>query len=141
MTTASATPSGSTISQLSLGGVTKRFADRVVLDHVELTARPGERIGVIGDNGSGKSTLLRLIAGELEPDAGELTVVAPGGIGVLAQALELPRGATVHDAIDVCWASLRALESELDRAATALAGLEGRALDDGLDVYARLVDR
>lgn len=141
MTTASSTPSGATTSQLSLRGVTKRFAGRVVLDQVELTARPGERIGVIGDNGSGKSTLLRLIAGELEPDAGELTVVAPGGIGVLAQALELPVGATVHDAIDVSWASLRALESELDGAASALAGLEGRALDDGLDVYARLVDR
>jgi macrolide transport system ATP-binding/permease protein len=145
MTTASSTPSrpasARPVSQLTLHGVTKRFADRVVLDRVDLTARPGERIGVIGDNGSGKSTLLRLVAGELHPDAGELIIVAPGGIGVLAQVLELPDDATVYDAIDACWSSLRTLERELRASETALAGLEGREVEDALAEYARLVDR
>jgi macrolide transport system ATP-binding/permease protein len=147
MTTAASSPSihpsvgRAPSSQLALRGVTRRFADRVVLDRVDLTARPGERIGVIGDNGSGKSTLLRLIAGELAPDGGELTVVAPGGIGVLAQAIELPGHATVQDVIDHCWASLRALEQELHAAGAELATLEGRALDDALHEYAELVDR
>nr|BFE88117.1 hypothetical protein GCM10020093_107180 [Planobispora longispora] len=65
-------------SQLALAGVTKRYDDRVVLDRVSFTVKPGEKVGVVGDNGSGKSTLLKLLAGHERPDNGELTVVAPG---------------------------------------------------------------
>jgi len=128
-------------SQLSLHSVTKRFADRVVLDRVDLAGRPGERIGVIGDNGSGKSTLLRLIAGELTPDAGSVTVVMPGGVSTLDQVLELPAGATVYDAIDACWSSLRALEHDIRRAELALGRASAAELPAALDGYARLLDR
>ena len=41
---------------------------------ISLTLRHGERLRIDGDNGSGKSTLLRCIAGELQPDAGEIFV-------------------------------------------------------------------
>jgi macrolide transport system ATP-binding/permease protein len=128
-------------SQLSLHCVTKRFADRVVLDRVDLTARPGERIGVIGDNGSGKSTLLRLISGELPSDAGTVNVVMPGGLSTLAQVLELPGDATVHEAIDACWSSLRALERDIRLAEAALGQASSADLPAALDDYARLLDR
>jgi ATP-binding cassette subfamily F protein 3 len=36
--------------------------------------RHGERVGVIGPNGSGKSVLLRILMGQIDPDAGELTI-------------------------------------------------------------------
>jgi len=135
-----------TASRLSLHGVTKRFADRVVLDRIDLSFRPGERIGVIGDNGSGKSTLLRLIGGAIDPDAGELIVRFAGGIGMLDQVLELPAGATMHDAIDTCSAELRALELAMRAAEQGLAGLDGAGLDGAaLDValaeYAALTER
>lgn len=41
-----------------------------MLDHVNLTVRKGERIGILGRNGSGKSTLIRLISGAEQPTAG-----------------------------------------------------------------------
>ncbi|MBB5076122.1 ATPase subunit of ABC transporter with duplicated ATPase domains [Nonomuraea endophytica] len=88
------------------------------------TAKPGEKIGVIGDNGSGKSTLLRLIAGVETPDNGELTVVAPGGIGYLPQALDLPTGSTVTDAIDRALHDLRALEAQIRTAEARLASAD-----------------
>lgn len=128
-------------SQLSLHAVTKRFGGRIVLDRVELSLRPGERVGVIGDNGSGKSTLLRLIGGALSPDAGELITSFAGGVGSLDQVLELPRGATVDDAIDACSAALRALEQAMHAAERGLAGLEGPALDEALAEYAALTER
>ena len=57
---------------LELTGVTKRFDDRVVLRDLTLEIGRGERIGIVGPNGSGKSTLLNILAGTLNPDAGEV---------------------------------------------------------------------
>ena len=100
-------------TQLALLDVTKRYGDRTVLDRVSLTVRPGEKVGVVGDNGSGKSTLLRLVAGRELPDNGTLTVTAPGGIGYLAQTLDLPGTALVGDAIDLALRDVRELERAL----------------------------
>ncbi|MFJ2774056.1 ribosomal protection-like ABC-F family protein [Streptomyces sp. NPDC087300] len=122
-------------SQLALTDITKRYEDRVILDRVSFTVRPGERAGVIGDNGSGKSTLLRLIAGQEQPDNGTLTVTAPGGTGHLAQTLGLPDTATVGDAIDAALAEPRSLERRIRVAEASLADAD----QAGYDHYARLV--
>ncbi|AKH85898.1 tylosin resistance protein TlrC [Streptomyces sp. CNQ-509] len=130
-----------TTAQLSLHTVTKRYGERVVLGDVTLTVRPGEKAGVIGDNGSGKSTLLRLLAGRTRPDTGEATLVTPGGLGYLPQSLDLPQEATVQDAVDTALAGLRALEAELRRAESGLAGAApGALLDAALAAYGRLVE-
>ncbi|MFI1279927.1 ATP-binding cassette domain-containing protein [Streptomyces sp. NPDC020858] len=103
-----------------LSEVTKCYDARVVLDRVSSTVRPGERVGVVGDNGSGKSTLLRLLAGRELPDRGEVAVSAPGGLGHLAQTLDLPPAARVGDAIDLALADLRALERRIRTAESLL---------------------
>nr|WP_082310141.1 ATP-binding cassette domain-containing protein [Nonomuraea sp. SBT364] len=121
-------------TQLSLSQVTKRYDEHVVLDRVSFTVKPGEKAGVIGDNGSGKSTLLKLMAGVERPDNGELTVAAPGGVGYLPQALELPPGATVGDAVDHALADLRDLEARMRAAEQTLT-------DDTMDAYAALVEQ
>ncbi|MGO4418261.1 TlrC/CarA/OleB/SrmB family ABC-F type ribosomal protection protein [Streptomyces sp. MCAF7] len=128
-------------AQLSLQNVTRRYDDHVVLDDVSFTVKPGEKAGIIGDNGAGKSTLLRLLAGQDLPDNGELTVVAPGGVGHLAQSLDLPPEASVQDAVDVALADLRALESRLRHAEAGLRGLAGAELTAALDTYAGLIAR
>ncbi|MFI0352313.1 TlrC/CarA/OleB/SrmB family ABC-F type ribosomal protection protein [Actinomadura sp. 9N407] len=121
-------------AQLTLTDITKRYDDHVVLDHVSLTVGPGEKVGVIGDNGSGKSTLLKIIAGRIAPDNGEVTVVAPGGVGYLAQTLDLPPAATVRDAIDLALAEVRDLESRLRKAEAELS-------EETLEAYGDLLAR
>ncbi|MFF0609735.1 TlrC/CarA/OleB/SrmB family ABC-F type ribosomal protection protein [Nocardia tengchongensis] len=129
----------SAVSQLTLSAVTKRYVDRVVLDAVSLSIRPGEKVGIVGDNGAGKSTLLRLIAGRDEPDNGDIVVQAAGGIGYLAQTLELPPTATVGAAIDLALSDIRDLESRM-RTVEADLVVPG-PLGGRLDVYTDLVSR
>jgi len=50
--------------------LTKSLGGKLLFKGVDLTLSPGMRLGLLGSNGSGKTTLLRVLAGELEPDAG-----------------------------------------------------------------------
>ena len=62
-------------------------------------AFPVGRTGLVAPNGAGKSTLLRLIAGELTPSAGSITV--PGAVGYLAQTLPFDAHQSVADVLGV----------------------------------------
>jgi len=60
--------------RIELHGLTKRFGDTVVLDHVDLEIREGEFLGLLGPSGSGKTTLLRILAGLEVADFGSLSI-------------------------------------------------------------------
>ena len=74
---------------IHIENVTKRYATRhgdvTVLDDVNLTIRPGEKVGILGRNGAGKSTIIRLISGAERPTAGlirrEMSVSWPLAFG------------------------------------------------------------
>jgi ATP-binding cassette ChvD family protein len=55
-------------------GLCKGFGDRLLFEGLSFSLPPGGIVGVIGPNGAGKTTLFRMIAGEEEPDAGELRI-------------------------------------------------------------------
>ncbi len=55
-------------------GVAKGFGDRLLVEDLTFSLPPAGIVGVIGPNGAGKTTLFRMIAGEEEPDVGELRV-------------------------------------------------------------------
>ena len=61
---------------IHIENVTKRYGTRhgpvTVLDDVNLTIRPGEKVGILGRNGAGKSTLVRLISGAERPSGGRI---------------------------------------------------------------------
>ncbi|MDQ0469471.1 sugar ABC transporter ATP-binding protein [Labrys wisconsinensis] len=57
---------------LEIAGVTKRFPGVLALDRIAVGFRAGEVHAVIGENGAGKSTLMNILAGDLQPDGGEV---------------------------------------------------------------------
>ncbi len=72
---------------LRVTGVSKAFAGVQALSGVDLEVGPGEVHALLGQNGAGKSTLMKIIAGDLEPDAG--TVEVDGDVRIVYQELSL----------------------------------------------------
>lgn len=55
--------------------LTHRYQRTIALDNLDLTVAPGAIYGFVGPNGAGKTTTLRLLAGLIEPDAGEIRLL------------------------------------------------------------------
>ena len=74
---------------LTLEGVKMVFGERTLFSQVTATLNHGQRIALIGPNGEGKTTLLRLITGELEPTAGQVSLGKGVKPGYLSQEQEI----------------------------------------------------
>lgn len=69
-------------------GLVKRFGGITAVDEVSFAVNPGEVVGLLGPNGAGKTTTLRMVAGILEPDAGEVRL---GDVDVIRQRIAAKR--------------------------------------------------
>ncbi len=87
------------MSLISLIDLEFSIGGPLLLDGVNLTIEPNERIALIGRNGAGKSTLLKLIDRTIAPDGGEVRYQS--GVRVARVAQEVPEGetGTVFDVI------------------------------------------
>src|SRR5580700_2014491 len=101
---------------LNAQGISKSFGADPLLRDVAFTVEERARIGLIGPNGSGKSTLLGILAGEIEPDSGELATRKRTRLSYVAQQSEFVAGTTVR----------AVLEAALMRIAAPPAEWEGR---------------
>jgi ABC-2 type transport system ATP-binding protein len=59
---------------IEVNDLTKRFGDKVAVDHLSFTVEPGRVTGFLGPNGAGKSTTMRLILGLDHPNSGLATI-------------------------------------------------------------------
>ena len=83
-----------------------------LLEQVDVTLNPGDKIGLIGANGAGKSSLFAMMRGELHPDQGEIDFPAKWRVAYVAQETPPLDRAALDYAIDGD-ATLRKLEAEL----------------------------
>ncbi|TAI63188.1 ribosomal protection-like ABC-F family protein [Bradyrhizobium sp. Leo170] len=75
---------------LSISNISVRIAGRLLIENSSVQIIPGARVGFVGRNGVGKSTLFHAIRGDLQLEAGSITIPPRWRIGSLAQ--EAPNG-------------------------------------------------
>ena len=68
---------------LEVKDVSRRFGGIVALDEVSFEVGEGELVGLIGPNGAGKTALIKIVAGQLRPDRGRITL---GGTDITGDA-------------------------------------------------------
>ena len=70
---------------LTVSDVSLRFSDRKLFDEVNIKFTEGNTYGLIGANGAGKSTFLKILAGDIEPPTGHISLVPNERLSVLRQ--------------------------------------------------------
>jgi ATP-binding cassette subfamily F protein uup len=85
---------------LTAQSVSKRFGAMPLFVNLSFGVNDGDRIGLIGPNGAGKSTLLALLAGQQEPDSGEVAVRRRAVVTYVRQASEFTPGETVRQIVE-----------------------------------------
>ncbi|BBX85402.1 ribosomal protection-like ABC-F family protein [Mycolicibacterium aubagnense] len=122
------------------------FAHRTLFERLDVTVAPGDVIGVVGSNGAGKSTLLRILAGELTPLEGTVSLApADAFVGWLPQEHERVPGETVAAYVarrTGCAAATQAMDAAAEALADPAADADGysAALDHWLATGAADLD-
>ena len=70
---------------ISVTGLAKSFGERTLFASASFRLNPGERYGLVGANGSGKTTLLNILAGDMHPSEGSVSIPRRTRLGVLRQ--------------------------------------------------------
>ena len=110
---------------LNAQSVTKQFGATPLFRDISLTVEDGDRIGLIGPNGAGKSTLLALLAGQVEPDTGELAVRKRARAAYVPQDSRFAAGLTIRQVLEGALTSAHVNESEREGRLRELAGRAG----------------
>ena len=80
---------------INIEHISKVFGEKQIFEDASFGIQQGDKIGIVGINGTGKSTVLRMIAGEEEPDQGQIIRQNGLKIAYLPQSPHFPKGATV----------------------------------------------
>ncbi|MGR3485194.1 MAG: ABC-F family ATP-binding cassette domain-containing protein [Paracoccaceae bacterium] len=120
---------------LQLSDVTLSWGGDPVFADLSAVIQPGDRVALVGRNGSGKSTLMKVMAGLVEPDAGEVTAAPGASVGYMEQDPDMTGFATLGDfatsGLDASelWrveAAAEGLKMDPDRAVATASGGERR---------------
>jgi ATP-binding cassette subfamily F protein uup len=122
---------------LNAQGVSKRFGATPLFEKISFAVNEGDRIGLIGPNGAGKSTLLAVLAGEVEPDTGEVSVRRRARIGYVRQISEYDAGMTVRSVMEAALERASVPANEREQRLRETLGRAGFA-DDGTDTSIRM---
>src|SRR5437764_1284583 len=123
-------------------GVALSFGADEILSDVSAIVRPRDRVALVGRNGAGKTTLLRILAGELDPDRGEISLPAGTRVALHDQRPPLAGDMTLGEYVGAGAADARRLEAELAELEKRMAaGETGAAVMGRYDAAQRAFER
>jgi ATP-binding cassette subfamily F protein 3 len=127
---------------IHLSNITRQHGTQVLFRDASFQILPGSRTGLVGPNGAGKTTVFRIITGEEEPDAGEMTVARKTTIGYFSQDVGEMSGKTALEQVMAACADTVRLAGELKEMEAAMCEPQS---DDGmaalLERYGDAVER
>jgi len=107
---------------LTAHNLSKTYDFNPLLERINFSINPGERVGLIGPNGCGKTTLVKILAGIEPPDGGQITLNPRSlRIGYLPQALEVDPQETLGALLEQASGDPLVLQMELERLAQAIS--------------------
>lgn len=112
---------------LNAQNISRQFGAKPLFQGIFFAVHEGDRIGLIGPNGAGKSTLLAILAGEQQPDAGEVAFRRRARVGYVRQISEYEPGITVRGAIEAAMAHAAVPENEREQRLREILGRAGFA--------------
>ncbi len=128
---------------LTLQNINKSFVMNEVLRDVNLSLAAGSRMGLVGVNGSGKSTLFRIIAGQMEPDSGTVSLMKGARVGMLTQDADIQTDLTIQQELERVFEPVREMEARLRQMEAEMAEVhdDPDAFRQLSNAYQRLNDR
>ncbi len=121
---------------LNAQSISKKFGAQPLFRDISLTVNDGDRIALIGPNGSGKSTFMKILAGEIEPDTGEVSTRKRARITYIAQESSFAKGATVRSVLEAALANAGVSESDREGRVREAFGRAGfGSLDDQAEAF------
>lgn len=115
---------------INAANITIQFGAKPLFENVSLRFGSGNRYGLIGANGSGKSTFMKILSGDLEPTAGNVSVDADERVGILRQDQFAYEEFSVLDTVIMGHEKLWTIKEEKDR----IYALPEMSEDDGMRV-------
>lgn len=126
---------------IALNNISKQHGRQILFVEASMQLNPGEKVGLVGPNGSGKTTLFRIIAGEEQPDEGDVSIPKRTTIGFFRQDTAEMSGRSVLDEAIAGSGRLGDLHHELKDLEVALAGPAGAGeMESLLNRYGEVQD-
>jgi len=111
---------------IHLSNITVQFGTQLLFKDASFQLPPGTRTGLVGPNGSGKTTVFRLLAGQQEPDSGEISRPKRTVIGYFSQDVGEMSGRSALEEVMAVAEDVIALRSEIEE----MEAMMGEPLSD-----------
>ncbi|WP_294140813.1 ABC-F family ATP-binding cassette domain-containing protein [uncultured Sanguibacteroides sp.] len=99
---------------ISVDGLTVEFGDRALFKDISFVINEKDRIALMGKNGAGKSTLLKILAGERQPNRGNISIPKDTVVAYLPQHLMTENSRSVFEETSQAFAHLFAMEKRIE---------------------------
>ncbi len=119
---------------VSVNNLSLYFGGQDIFKEISFMINKGDKIGLTGKNGAGKSTLLKILANDLKPNSGNVSMPNGIAVGFLKQDLDFEDGRTVLEEAQTAFEYLNNIESEMNAVNKQLTERTDYESTDYLDI-------